>query len=116
MHEGKIPAGEGLLKWDVLLTPVGGRSEMETMSKSWELTEAGRDREINHSHFLKGVIRYIPSQQLPKKNPGGVGRGSEPAAPRPQCHCKQSRAGCPNVVPWCLNARQTADRQPGVGG
>lgn len=64
MHKSKTTAGEGLLKWHVLLTPIGGRSEMETMTKSWGVTEVGQDREINHSHSLKGVIRNIPDQRV----------------------------------------------------
>lgn len=89
---------------------------METTTKSWGLTEVGQDGEINHSHFLKGVIRHIPNQHGPKRNPGRVGKGSRPDAPRPPCHCKESWTSCLDIVTWCLNAPQSAYTHPGICG
>lgn len=45
MHKSKIWSGEGLLKWHVWLTPMGVRSQIETMTKSQWLTEVGQERE-----------------------------------------------------------------------
>lgn len=69
--------GEGLQKRHVLLTPTAAghsymlghiylqilrttRSEIETVTKSWQLTEVGQDREINHCHPLTGTNETRP--------------------------------------------------------
>jgi len=76
----KMPGGEGLQKSHVLLTPTveghllahiylqflrTSRSETETVTKSWWLTEVGQDGEVNHWQLLNVWMKCIQNKYTP---------------------------------------------------